>query len=187
MAIVIVTGDELHQYLQMAFWRRPKIEYPVPRELVIGLPLVFHAEIERALQFRNKDPLAFDDVWDSRFFRSYVNAYPIWLAHDYPQAESIYRQDLLQAAFGDRHDVRAIYDKTAEEFAAGNEMVAMGSDMGAEDGRAFFEAALKGEPDTKGTFNLHLVVRSLENLDEFPSGLLTEPYQATYVQPKTST
>jgi hypothetical protein len=171
----------------VAFWRRPKITYPVPRQLVIELPLVFHLEVERALQFRNKDPLTFDDVWSSRFFRAYVVAYPTWLEHIYPQAGSIYRHDLLQAAFGDRHDVRTIHDQIGNEFAAGNEMVALGLDMGTEDGRAFFEAALKDEPDTRGTHNLHMVVRSLENLNEFPSDILAGPYEAKYVQPKTRT
>lgn len=169
----------------MAFWRRPKIEYPVSRQLVIGLPLVFHLEIERALKFRNKEPLTFEDVWNSRFFRAYVCAYPSWVEHSYPQAGSIYRLDLMQAAFGDSHDVRIMHDQIGEEFAAGNEMVALGLDMGFEDGTAFFEATLSGEPDAKGTTNLHLVVRSLEDLNEFPRGFIDRPYISEHLQPKT--
>lgn len=180
-----MTRDDLRQCVRVVFWRQPKVEYPIPRQLVIGLPLVFHLEVERALEFRNKEPLTFDDVWNSRFFRAYVVAYPTWLEQSYSQAGSIYRHDLLQASFGERHDVRVIHDQIGDEFAAGNEMVALGLDMGTEDGRAFFEAALKGEPDARGTHNLHMVVRSLENLDEFPSGILTGPYKAKYVQPKT--
>ena len=144
------------------------VKFPFRLESIISLSMVFHIAIEEALRLRMKPAVSFEEIWESRFFRSYVAGYPASL----DDAENgllgaVVREHIMRASFShSKKECISLFKLISAEFEAGNQLVRESYMLGDDDGQRCFAHLIDDTPiDSKVTYNLKLAVRGLDSFN----------------------
>lgn len=129
--------------------------------------VIFPLAIQRGLKLRQNGNATYDDVWNSRFFNSYVVGYCTRLDDYDENLGSSIRAGLLKALFEPTDFVaQNRFNLTVALAQSDDQPTRLALESGERDGTAYFNALLEQRDATEdATTQLVLAVRQLEQFD----------------------
>ena len=151
-------------------WFKPKkpatVRLPFPLERVEALSFIIPPAVFRGLELRHKEKVEAADIWRSKFFNAYLNAYPRYLETQIsehmgaPIRFALMRSILLCSDA----EAQTRFNAFRTALEGGDKETEDGFVVGQEDGSQYFKALIEDrEADDSATMNLGFALRGLDS------------------------